>query len=68
LKQYGVTVLGISDAKASSVSDNRVECEGTVTLSSAVRGPINYSFTKDPSVDAPFLVKAQIEPHNLGKF
>jgi hypothetical protein len=39
-----------------------------VTLSSGVRGPIHYSFKKDPSVDAPFLVKVQIEPDKLEKF
>jgi hypothetical protein len=68
LKQYGVIALGISDAKASSVSDKGVECEGMVTLSSAARGPIHYSFTKDPSVDAPFLVKAKIDLDKLEKF
>ena len=44
------------------------DSEGMVTLSSGVRGPIHYSFKKDPSVDAPFLVKVQIETDKLEKF
>src|SRR5258705_11739179 len=68
LKQYGVTALGISDAKTSSTSATRVECEGMVTLSSAARGPVHYSFAKDSSVDAPFLVRAKIEPDKLERF
>jgi hypothetical protein len=60
-----VTALGISDAKTSSTSATRVECEGMVTLSSAARRPVHYSFAKDSSVDAPFLVRAKIEPDKL---
>jgi hypothetical protein len=68
LKQFGITALGISDVKTSSTAETRVECQGQVILSSGKKGPIEYSFTKDPSVDAPFLVKAKIEPEKLVGF
>jgi hypothetical protein len=68
LKQNGVTALGISNAKTSSTTEAKIECEGVVTLSNAMRGPVRYSFAKDSSVDAPFLVRAMIDPDKLERF
>ena len=67
LKQNGVTVLGISDAKPRSTTESDVECDGIVTLSSAVRGPVHYSFAKDPAIQ-PFLVRAKIDQDELKEF
>jgi hypothetical protein len=68
LKQFGVIALGISNAKSSSTSNDKVECDGTVILSNAMKGPVHYSFAKDSSVDAPFLVRANIDTDHLEKF
>ena len=68
LKQLGVTALGISNAKNSSTTEGKVECEGLVTLSNAMKGPVHYSFAKDSSVDGPFLVRANIDADHLEKF
>jgi hypothetical protein len=65
LKTSGISTLAIRSAKTSSSSESRVECEGEVILSSSQKGPISYSFTKDPSVNAPFLVQAKIDPDSL---
>jgi hypothetical protein len=59
LKQLGITALGINNANAGSTTDSKIECEGVVTLSNGMRGPVYYSFAKDTSVDAPFLVRAR---------
>jgi hypothetical protein len=65
LKKSGISTLAIRSAKTSSSSESRVECEGDVILSSSQKGPISYSFTKDPSVNVPFLVWAKIDPDSL---
>ena len=64
LKNLGITAIGIRDVKTSSTAKTRVECQGQVLLSNFTKGPIEYSFTKDPSVE-PFLIKAKIEPEKL---
>jgi hypothetical protein len=65
LKSSGISVLAIRSAKTSSSSESRVECEGEVILSSSQKGPISYSFTKDSSVNVPFLVWAKIDADSL---
>ena len=68
LRQNGITALGISDAKTITTTESRIECEGRVTLSSGMQGPIRYTFMKDQSMNAPFLVRAEIEPSQLAGF
>ena len=68
LKQNDITVLGISSVTNSSATNEKVECDATVTLSNAMRGPVHYSFAKDSSVDGPFLVRANIDADHLEKF
>jgi hypothetical protein len=60
LKKAGITALGISDAKSSSASKTEVQCDGVVTLSNQMKGPVHYSFAKDPSIAGPFEVRAVI--------
>ena len=65
LKTNGVSTLAIRNVKTSSSSETRVDCEGEVILSSSRKGPISYSFIKDPTVNEPFLVQAKIDPESL---
>jgi hypothetical protein len=65
LKTNGISTLAIRNAKTSSPSESRVDCEGEVILSSSRKGPISYSFIKDPTVNAPFLAQAKIDPGSL---
>jgi hypothetical protein len=60
LKKAGITALGISDAKSSLATETEVQCDGMVTLSNQMKGPVHYTFAKEPSVGGPFLVRAVI--------
>src|ERR1700683_5581731 len=64
LKTNGVSAIAIRNDKTSESSESRVDCEGEVILSSARKGLISYSFIKDPTVNAPFLVQAKIDPES----
>jgi hypothetical protein len=68
LKQLGITAVGISNTKSSSASQSEVDCEGVVALSNSTKGPLRYSFIKDASIGAPFLVKAAVDINHLDKF
>jgi hypothetical protein len=65
LKRNGAYALMISSPKTSASSEDRVECEGDVLLSDVRKGPISYSFTKDPAIGAGFFVRAKIDPDKL---
>ena len=67
LKQLGITAVGISNVKTSSTSQSEVDCEGVVALSNSTKGPLRYSFRKDASIDASFLVKAAVDISHLDK-
>ena len=68
LKQFGITALGISNAKNSSTTESEVDCEGVVALSNSMKGPVRYSFVKDASLGGPFLVEAKLDADHLEKF
>jgi hypothetical protein len=59
LKKNAISALAISSPKTISSSEDRVECEGDVLLSDVRKGPISYSFTKDPAIGAGFFVRAK---------
>lgn len=65
-KTSGLAAISIGNPKTVSANAQKVECTATVILNSARKGPVNYSFTNDSSLErGKYLVHASLDPESF---